>query len=483
MKNWKMILKKIRGIMLTFVLCFVIPFLVFFVTNTVRDRLEKLEDGYTLCGVDLSRLDGLEAERKIENALKECNAPLQITLYFENKTWTFTEKDFDIKSDIHIVLEKLQQSSRHDKIRTIRKIKAMGFDNKIATNFVLTNLGEKLDKVAQEIDILPSNADANFDTNAGIFVIKEEKKGRTLDKEKVYDEIVNKIKTSSNIDIELSTKEVLPEVKTCDIKRATKKQSEFSTSYVNSNVDRKNNVKLAVETLTGYKVLPGETFSFNKALGKRTVDKGYKEANIIKDGAFVKGVGGGVCQVSSTLYNALLLANIEVTEAHKHSLPVSYVEPCLDAMVSWGTSDLKFVNTSDLPVFITGKADGKNIKFSIYGDTNKENLVIKTKGVKIKTIPAFKDKIIVDKEGKYADKIMFKGEFLRIKKAKDGYEAKSFIEYYKDGKLVKTKQLRHATYDAQQGILYEGASTLPDDMTLPKSDTFILSPNSIATND
>ena len=110
-------------------------------------------------------------------------------------------------------------------------------------------------------------------------------------------------------------------------------------------------------------------------------------------------------------------------------------------------------------------------------------MVIKTKGVKIKTIPAFKDKIIVDKEGKYADKIMFKGEFLRVKNAKDGYEAKSFIEYYKDGKLVKTKQLRHATYDAQQGILYEGASTLPDDMTLPKSDTFILSSNSVTTSD
>ena len=83
MKNWKMIFKKIRGIAITFVLCFVIPFLVFFVTSTIRDRLEKLEDGYTLCGVDLSRLDGLEAEKKIENALKDSGAPLQIALHFK----------------------------------------------------------------------------------------------------------------------------------------------------------------------------------------------------------------------------------------------------------------------------------------------------------------------------------------------------------------------------------------------------------------
>ncbi len=482
MKNYKTFLKKFKGFFLTFLLCFALPFFSFFLINSVRNAYEKLEDGYTLCGVDLSRLNGEKAQEKIENVLKNATFPFQITMKYKEKSWVFTEKDFEIKSDIHIVLEKLQRASRQDKIRTIRKIKAMGFDNKTATNFVLTNLNEKLDFIAQQVDLAPVSADANFDKISNKFVFKEEKQGQKLDREKVYDEIVKDVKTSSKIEINLSTLPVEPSVKNCDIKGATKKQAEFSTSYASSSVDRKNNIKLAVETLNGAKIMPGETFSFNSVLGKRTLEKGYKEANIIKDGVFVKGVGGGICQVSSTLYNALLLSNIDVLEAHKHSLPVSYVEPCLDAMVSWGTSDLKFKNTTPLPLFITGKADGKNIKFCIYGDTNKENYTLKTRGIKIKTIPPQKDKIIVDKAGQFADKIMFKGEFLRVKTAKNGYEGKSFLDYYKDGKLVKSKQLRHATYDAQQGILYEGASDLPADMTLPKTTT-LLPQNSCATGE
>ncbi len=474
--------KKLKGIFAIFLLCFALPFLSFFLVNSVKIKLEKLEDGYTLCGVDLSRLNGEEAQRKIESVANESPFPFQISMHYLDKNWTFTEKDFEIKSDIHIVLEQLQKSFRQDKIRTIRKIKAMGFDNKTATNFVLTNLDEKLDLIAQQIDILPTNADVNYDRISNKFVFQEEKFGQKLDRESVYDEIVKGITKSTNVDIDLKTNLVSPNKKTSDIKLATKKQAEFSTNYASSSMDRKNNIKLAVNSLNGTKILPNETFSFNLTLGKRTLDKGYKEANIIKDGSFVKGVGGGICQVSSTLYNALLLSNLEVDEVHKHSLPVSYVEPCLDAMVSWGTSDLKFTNTTDYPIFILGKADGLNVKFSIYGDTNKDNYVIKTKGVKIKNILPKKDKIIVDKDGQFSDKILFKGEYLRVKNAKNGYEGKSFIEYYKDGKLVKTKQLRHATYEAQQGILYEGANDIPKDMTIPKENSFVLPQNTFTTS-
>lgn len=475
--SMKKLVKVLKKICLTFLLCFVLPLLSFFAINLAKEKLDKLEDGYTFCGVDLSHLGGVEAQKKLEYAIKDEPYSFEICMHFNDKSWRFTEKDFEIESDIHIVLEKLQRASRQDKIKTIRKIKAMGFDNKTATNFALTNLNEKLNFVAKEIDVLPTNADVNFDKNTKKFVFSKENFGRKLDRNKVYDEIVNRVKTSHKIDINLSTFFVEPQIKLNDIKNATKKQADFSTNYASSTCDRKNNIKIAVESLNGVKILPNQTFSFNSVLGKRTFEKGYKEANIIKDGVFVKGVGGGICQVSSTLYNALLLSNLDVDEVHKHTLPVSYVEPCLDAMVSWGTSDLKFTNTTNFPIFIVGKADGKSIKFSIYGDTNKENYTIKTKGVKIKNILPKKDKIVVDKQGQYADKIMFKGEYLRVKNAKNGYEGKSFIEYYKDGKLVKTKQLRHATYEAQQGILYEGASDLSDDMTMPKENS-VLSPNS-----
>ena len=117
-----------------------------------------------------------------------------------------------------------------------------------------------------------------------------------------------------------------------------------------------------------------------------------------------------------------------------------------------------------------GNADGKTLTFEIYGNTNPENLTIKTKSKILKSILPQADKIIPDVDGKYADKIMFKGEYLRIKKAKAGYEAVTSLEYYKDDKLIKTKQLRHATYESQSGVLVEGCDNLPEGMTLPKQN-------------
>ena len=147
-------------------------------------------------------------------------------------------------------------------------------------------------------------------------------------------------------------------------------------------------------------------------------------------------------------------------------------------MVSWGSADLKFTNTTNLPIYIIASANGEKIKFKIFGDTNKNNYEIKTRGEIIKTIKPPKDKVIQDKSGIYSDKILYKGEFLRVKNAKNGYEAKSYIDYYVDGKLVKSKMLRHATYAPQQGILYEGTETLPEGFTIPKDD-LVLNKNTI----
>lgn len=474
-------LNSLKLITTLFVVCFIIPFFCFYIYNKILNKFSIFEEGYSVCGVDLSNLDGEQAEQKLRQFEQENNNEIKLTLRYNQKQWIFDSKDFEVNSNIHIILDELQKSYRKssvDKARLIRKIKAMGFDSKIATNYVLISLDEKLDKIAQEIAVEPVSAEAKYNAYKNRFDIIPAKYGIRLNKEKLYDEIVNALKISNNVTLDISTLPVSPTYTEQDIIKATKKQSQFSTNYSKSSIDRKNNIELAVKTLNGCKIMPNEIFSFNQTIGKRTLDNGYKEANIIKDGVFVKGVGGGICQVSSTLYNALLLADVDVIEAHKHSLPVSYVQPCLDAMVSWGSSDLKFINNSNLPIYIVANADGTKITFKIYGDTNKENYKIKTKGVILKTIPAGKDIVIPDKTGKYADKIMFKGEFLRVKASKNGYEAKSFVEYYKNGTLVKSKQLRHATYDAQSGIIYEGCNNLPEGMTLP-SENYIIGQQSI----
>ena len=146
----------------------------------------------------------------------------------------------------------------------------------------------------------------------------------------------------------------------------TEKISEFSTAFANSLEGRRINILLATKKINGYLLRSGEVFSFNEVVGKRTVENGFSDAKIILDGEYVDGVGGGVCQVATTLYNAVLRANLSVLEYHQHTLAPSYVPLSFDAMVSeW--SDLKIKNTSVNPVFICAKCEGGRVVVGIFG--------------------------------------------------------------------------------------------------------------------
>ncbi len=467
-------LKKFKCVYISFLLCFAIPFVLFFVFNQFifSNNYNTFSQGSIICGVDVSGLSKIEAEEKLNNYFENETTPINLSIKYQDKEWSFKEEDFQIKTNIHTIIDNFYKSNRKkgyfNKKKTINKANKMGFSSDIIINYAFLGIDEKIEQICSQIEYPAIDSKIEFNKKTNNLVILPSKTGVSVDKQKLYNDIISKIQTDNNITIEIETTSILPNITEDVIKKATVKQSQFSTSYANSNSDRKNNIRIATQTLNGFCINPNEEFSFNEALGKRSEDKGYKQANIIKDGAFVKGVGGGVCQVSTTLYNALLLANIDVTEVHKHSLPVSYVKPALDAMVSWDSADLKFKNTTDLPIFILTNCDGRTLTFSIYGDTKSPNLEIKTTSEITKKIPHKGDKIIQDIDGLYSDKVMFKGEFYRTKYPKDGYEANAYLEYYIDGKFSHKKQIRHSSYDQQQGIVYEGCDILPEGMSLPK---------------
>jgi len=147
--------------------------------------------------------------------------------------------------------------------------------------------------------------------------------------------------------------------------------SSFSTPIKDKNENRVHNIKIAAEELDGTVIEPGEVFSFNETVGKRTKEKGYREATIFVDGEKSKGVGGGVCQVSTTLYNAALEADMEIIERHRHSREVSYVEESRDAAVVYNSKDLRFKNTRDFPVEIKVTVTDDEIRVKMYKKTGK----------------------------------------------------------------------------------------------------------------
>lgn len=227
-------------------------------------------------------------------------------------------------------------------------------------------------------------------------------------------------------------------------------RSKFYTSYENSSENRKSNIKLASKLLNDFFLDVGEEFSFNQVVGERTEKRGFKNAKIIVNGEFIDGVGGGVCQVSTTLYNAVLLAGLKVTEYHPHSLSVSYVSPSFDAMVSFGSADLRFINNTKSPIIINAYA--KENRLTVYITGEKSIYRYERLSEIIEEIPFKIDKIIDD--GSYPELLI--GEEKIISYGKNGLKSKGYLIKYRGEKVIEKRLIRIDTYKSVNGVVVIG---------------------------
>lgn len=234
-------------------------------------------------------------------------------------------------------------------------------------------------------------------------------------------------------------------------------RSRFYTSYTTSTEERKSNVKLAAKALNNVLVDVGSEFSFNRTVGPRTEKNGYKTAKIIVNGEFVDGVGGGVCQVSTTLYNAVLLAGLNVIEYHPHSLPVSYIAPSFDAMVNSGSADLKFINDTHNPIIIKTHADDSTIVIEIYGEPSPYKF--SRQSVLNAEIPAPKEDEVFDEKNEYPN--LYEGEKLVVRYSKSGIKSEGYLIKYKDGKAISVTKIRTDKYAATKGLIIHGKAIRP----------------------
>lgn len=234
-------------------------------------------------------------------------------------------------------------------------------------------------------------------------------------------------------------------------------RASFSTSYEKSIEERKWNIRLASKAINNTIVDVGGEFSFNRVVGPRTEIRGYKTAKIILDGAFADGVGGGVCQVSTTLYNAVVLAGLQVTEYHPHSLPVSYVPASRDAMVNSGSADLRFVNCTNNPIIVQSEATDTSIKIKIIGEPLKVEYFIESEITEVVSAPDY----IVSKDEKNEYPELYEGERLYLSYSKEGVKSKATLISRKNGKVVTVKKLRSDTYKPVQGRVIEGTAKRP----------------------
>ncbi len=237
----------------------------------------------------------------------------------------------------------------------------------------------------------------------------------------------------------------------------------FSTNYAASNKGRTTNLSIACKKINGYVLQPGETFSYNKVLGKRTVENGYKEAAIFTTNGVENGLGGGICQISSTLYNSVLMANLDIVERHNHSYVTSYLKPGLDATVSYGSQDFKFKNTRKYPIQIKASIGGGVATVSIYGKYEETEYNVKISAVTTETIP-FETQTIEDPS-------LPAGKQVVEKNGSTGYKSVTYKEVYtKSGSLVSKTQISSDRYKTITKIVRVGtggAEPAPAPSTTP----------------
>ena len=409
------------------------------------------------------------------NSIEKLSDNTTFNLSYENKTWTFYAKEFKMDSNIFSINSRINYLNRNEnknnKINLINKLISIKIEPRIAFNYAYYGFDEKLNKIAKNVEKMPKNAELNI--NNGKINIKNEIVGIKIDKYKLYDELIGLYKINSVINLDIPVIKTLPDVTSQMLKRNTYKRAEFTTNIASSSAGRKHNIKKALTSIDGTKLGRREKFSFNSIVGKRTSQNGYREAKVILDGEFVEGIGGGVCQVSSTLYNAVLLSGLNVLSSQKHSQRVGYVKAGFDAMVNYGTADLVFENNTEGDIYILCKYNSERITISIYG-ADMGNLRFERYSEIINPVQAGEMLVIHDVEGKYLDKVEYSDESFELKKAKDGYTIKSYLIIMRDNIEIERKVLRTDKYLPQNSVVVYGARQRPVDVMLDvNSQNFI----------
>lgn len=305
-----------------------------------------------------------------------------------------------------------------------------------------------LDRIAPKYEMSAFDGQIDFHPNATPrFTVRGQKNGRVIDRDRLYAEIVNALKGNQYPVVKVQYQTALPKPADKLISEIQERAHYSTRCTINS--DREHNIALALGKFNGLRINAGEQVSFNQIVGKRTAEHGFREAKIIVNGEYVDGIGGGVCQVSTTIFNAAVQAGLQITESHHHSLRSSYVPLGYDAMVS-SNADLRFVNNTGAPIYIETSFRNHCLSVTMYGrdkgpsityrlDTN----VVKTAQPKEqweKDLPTATVQDYTAHPDRY--------EKILTKNGQMGHVVDTYIETYQGNKRLSRKLLRRSHYQA-----------------------------------
>ena len=349
--------------------------------------------------------------------------------------------DFTVAEEIEL---RMINAPLEQKLELVDVWLGKGADYKSALCHCFPRIEYTVNEIKNAVDVSPVDARAEYVD--GRFTVMSEKSGRALDESLLYASIYYSLKYGDG-KIKATVVEVKPVVTAREIKNNLTLRGSYVTSYYGSSSGRAHNVEFAASKFDGIAIPPRGSASFNEIVGERTEENGFATAKIIVDGKYVDGVGGGVCQASTAVYNAALRAGLRCN-ANAHSICPSYCEPGLDAMIS-SMSDLVIYNDTEHTIYISVKSADRRTTVNVYGEPSE--FVYEPESVTLeRTEPENME--FTDTERKYFRHDSVTGDRLVISGGVAGVKSETYMNVYKNGTLADRSKIRENSYKSSPQI-------------------------------
>lgn len=429
-----------------------------------RPAPDKICKGVYIESLDVSGMTREQAETAVSAYVaKLASRTLQVDVNGEMAESSLSAIDYTCSANEYIE-QALAQGKSGNPFLDYARIKEMEntpvvydlqftYSDKKLKKFVTGTCGSKCQKAKN----------SKIKMRGGKLVYTEARDGITIKEEETINSIKTALEEQEDAEVVKVAAAVVREepVVTEEVtSRCKDKLGSFSTSFDSGNISRTKNVTNAARLINGSIVNPGETFSVHDTISPLTEKNGYYEAASYSNGQVVDSVGGGVCQVSTTLYNAILYSELEIVERSPHSMLVSYVKPSMDAAIAGDYKDFKFKNNTDVPIYIEGGVTGGTVYFRVYGEeTRSSSREIRFESETVETINPGADKVTYDKTQPESYMVV-------TQEAHQGCRAILWKYVTENGKTEKI-QVNSSTYQAEPRYVVRGAAKKPDKSPKP----------------
>jgi len=430
-------------------------------------RSDKFLEGITVNGVAIGGMTTDEAKTALAPVIQSLTAQRQLQLVYDNKLFPLdlsnmpntVNTDAVLKEAFNLAKTAIDYTSL---MAVVEDTRTNGHELTLSVSYDLSSLNTAVAQIASQIDIPAQEAQVTgVDKETHKLTFKNEVVGYVVDQPALINLIADAVKTNNKNPITIPIIVTQPTLTAAMLQGQFVLRASATTDFSTSTSERKYNVRKGAGLINGTVLKPGDVFSTNDTLGVRSTGNGWKMANAYESGAVVPQAGGGVCQLSSTLYNAVAKGDLEIVYRRNHSMPVAYIKEGLDATINsvGNIIDFQFKNNTSSDIVIIGYTSGNKLTFEVWGIpfATIEYDEIKLSSALVSTQENAGEPVEIEVPvgtEKANGSLMVAGETYVAVTPRRGYVYQSYKNYYLAGTLVRKEKLAVSTYKAFQGEIW-----------------------------